>query len=59
VACYAVISSGLRDPERLHHAAAHLRQADGAEAAWWFGLMGRPDGRRARRALRILLHAVK
>jgi len=36
-----------------------LRQADGAEAAWWFGLMTRPGGKRATRALRILTEAVR
>jgi len=60
VACYTRVASGLRNAQRLHKAAEHLRQADGAEAAWWFGLIQQPvNGRRAARALRILLEAVK
>lgn len=59
VACYALVASGLRNPDRLHRAAAHLQQSDGTEAAWWFGLMNRPTGKRAVRALRILAEAVK
>ncbi len=58
-ACYALVSSGLRNVERLHRAAANLQHADGTEAAWWLGLMVRPSGRRARRALRILVEAVR
>lgn len=59
VACYALVAAGLRQADRLHRAADHLRHADPAEAAWWLGLMTRPGGRRARRALRILVEAVK
>ncbi len=59
VACFAKIASGLRDAGRLHRAAENLRQADGTEAAWWLGLMVRPNGKRAVRALRILTEAVK
>lgn len=58
VACYALVATGLRNAERLHRAADHLRHADGAEAAWWLGLMTRPAGERAVRALRILTEAV-
>jgi hypothetical protein len=58
VACYAFVAVGLRDAERLQRAADHLRNADGAEAAWWLGLMARPSGERAVRALRILTEAV-
>jgi hypothetical protein len=43
----------------LHRAAASLQHADGAEAAWWFGLMTNTKGKRAVRALRILVEAVK
>lgn len=32
---------------------------DPVEAAWWFGLMKRPSGKRARRALRILVEGVR
>lgn len=59
VACYAVVAAGLRNPDRLHQAAANLHHADGAEAAWWFGLMRNGKGKRAVRALRILVEAVK
>jgi len=59
VACYALVAAGLRNPERLHRAAANLVHADGTEAAWWLGLMARPSGKRAVRALRILVEAVK
>lgn len=59
VACYALICAGLRDPDRLYRAASRLQQADGTEAAWWLGLMTRPGGARAIRALRILTEAVK
>jgi hypothetical protein len=58
VSCYALVARGLRNVGRLSSAAQHLRTADAAEAAWWFGLM--QDGRRTRavRALRIITEAV-
>ena len=59
VACYALVAAGLRDAGRLHKAATNLQYADGTEAAWWLGLMTQPDGRRAVRALRIMVEAVK
>ena len=59
VACYGMVAAGLRQPERLHRAASHLQHADGTEAAWWLGLMARPNGKRAVRALRILVEAVE
>lgn len=59
VAVFSLIARGLRNVERIHRAAAHLMHADGTEAAWWLGLMERPNGKRAIRALRILLEAVK
>lgn len=59
VACYAVVSQGLRNADRLSRAANNLRDADGAEAAWWLGLMNNGRGKRAVRALRILVEAVK
>jgi hypothetical protein len=59
VACYALVARGLRNAGKLHHAAENLKRADGTEAAWWFGLMNGAKGRRAVRALRILLEAVK
>ena len=58
VACYAFVAAGLRNAGRLYRAAEHLRQADGAEAAWWYGLMQNGRGVRALRALRILVEAV-
>jgi hypothetical protein len=39
VACYALVASGLRDGGRMARAAGHLKDADAAEAAWWFGAM--------------------
>jgi hypothetical protein len=60
VACYSLVAAGLRNASRLHRAADNLRHADGTEAAWWFGLMvNRSSGKRAVRALRILIEAVK
>ena len=59
VGCYALVSAGLRNANRLHRAAANLQHADGTEAAWWLGLMTRPNGKRPVRALRILVEAVK
>lgn len=57
VACFALVSRGLRDGGKLARSAGHLKEADAAEAAWWFGAMTRRDGRRAVRALRILTEA--
>lgn len=59
LACYALVARGLRNPERLHRGAESIRHADGAEAAWWFGLMENSKGKRAVRALRILTEAVQ
>ena len=58
VACLTLVARGLRNAERLHRAALELQHADGAEAAWWLGLMMNSHSRRAVRALRILLEAV-
>lgn len=58
VAAFALVARGLRNPERLHKAAINLKNADGTEAAWWLGIMERPGGKRAIRALRILTEAV-
>jgi hypothetical protein len=58
LACYALVSQGLRDADRLGRAAEHLRRASPAEAAWWLGLMTGGPGSRAVRALRILTEAV-
>lgn len=59
VACYALVASGLRDGARMARSAGHVKEADAAEAAWWFGAMTRRDGRRAIRALRILTEATR
>jgi hypothetical protein len=59
VAAFSLIARGLRNADRLHRAASHLKDADGTEAAWWLGLMEKPGGTRAVRALRILSEAVK
>lgn len=58
VAAYSLVARGLRNADRLHRAASHFQHADGNEAAWWLGLMERPGGKRAVRALRILSEAV-
>ena len=58
VAVYALVASGLRNANRMNHAALNLRDSDGAEAAWWFGVLQNGAKNRARRALRILLEAV-
>jgi hypothetical protein len=59
VCCYGLVTSHLRNSERMHKAAANLQDADGSEAAWWLGLMQSRGGRRAIRALRILIGAVR
>jgi hypothetical protein len=59
IACYALVARGLRNAARLNKAAEHLREADAAEAAWWFGMMTNGSRQRAVRALRILLEAVR
>ena len=59
VACYAMVASGLRNAEHLHRSAGHLQLSDPGEAAWWFGMMRNGRLTRTRRALRILLEAVK
>jgi len=59
VACYSLVCRGLRNPDRMRRAAENLRNADPAEAAWWFGVMSNRGGVRAVRALRILVEAVR
>jgi len=59
VACYALVANGLRDADRLHRAAGHLRRGDAVEAAWWLGLLQKAPSPRPLRALRILVEAVR
>ena len=59
VACYTLVAMGLRNADRLHIAAVGFQQADATEAAWWFGLMSGTQHKRAVRALRILIEAVR
>lgn len=59
VACYALVTRGLRNPTGMHSAADALKRSDATEAAWWLGLMSGNRRIRAVRALRILLEAVK
>ena len=59
VACYALITSGLRNATAMHNAADSMKRADATEAAWWLGLMSGSRRVRAIRALRILVEAVK
>ncbi|MEE9166549.1 MAG: hypothetical protein V3U24_03675 [Candidatus Neomarinimicrobiota bacterium] len=58
-ACYAIITSGLRYPEKMLKAAEHFVQADGSEATWWLGVLTRAENSRSVRALRILTEAVE
>jgi len=61
VACYALVAEGLRDVDMLATAAAEMRVMPPDEAAWWLGQISVTSdrGMRARRALRILIGAVK
>jgi hypothetical protein len=59
VACYALLAVGLRNADRLSRAATFIQHLDGAEAAWWLGLMSNGGRTRAIRALRILTEAVE
>lgn len=59
VACYAIVSRGLRNATYLHNASENLRRADATELAWWLGIMSGSRSVRAVRALRILVEAVK
>ena len=59
VAVYALVAAGLRDANRLQRAAGFIQHLDGAEAAWWLGLMANGIRVRAIRALRILTEAVE
>lgn len=59
VACYALVTSGLRDATAMHNAADSMKRADATEAAWWLGLMSGNRRIRAIRALRILVEAVR
>lgn len=59
LACYGILSAGLRHSERLARAALHLQYADPVDSAWWLSMMTREDNVRAIRALRILTEAVE
>ena len=59
IACYTLVAKGLRNAHRMHLAAENIRHSDSTEAAWWFGLMTNSKGKRAVRALRIFVEAVK
>ncbi len=59
LACYGVLSAGLRHSERLARAALHLQYTDPVDSAWWLGMVTREDKMRAIRALRILVEAVE
>jgi hypothetical protein len=59
IACYALVTSGLRNVTAMHNAADSMKRADATEAAWWFGLISSARRIRAIRALRILVEAVK
>lgn len=59
IGCYAIVTSGLRHPEKMLHAAQHFLNADGAEAAWWLGTLTRTEDSRPMRALRILTEATE
>lgn len=59
VACYALLTSGLRNATAMHNAADSMKRADATEAAWWLGLISGAHRVRAIRALRILVEAVK
>ncbi|MBI3972515.1 MAG: hypothetical protein HY332_14645 [Chloroflexi bacterium] len=58
VACYALVSRGLRDPARLGRAARRSQEMHGPDAAWWLALLTGEQAGRALRALRILVEAV-
>lgn len=59
LACYGILSAGLRHSERLARAALHLQYTDPVDSAWWLGMITREDSTRAIRALRILVEAVE
>jgi len=59
VACYALLVSGLWNPERILRAVGHFRHADPNEAAWWLGQLTRATSSRPLRALRILTGIVE
>lgn len=49
----------MKKRQKVRRSTVVIVVADGAEAAWRFGLAARPNGKRAVRALRILVEAVK
>lgn len=58
LACYALLTAGLRNAERLARAAWHMERADPIEAAYWLGRLQHAGDSRPLRALRILVEAV-
>lgn len=59
LACFAHLSAGLREADRIARAASALQHASGTEAAFWLGLIERDPSSRTIRALRILTEATK
>lgn len=59
IACFARVTAGLREPDRISRAAGALQHATGTEAAFWLGLIERDPSSRTIRALRILTEATQ
>ncbi len=59
LACFAHVSAGLREADRISRAASALQHASGTEAAFWLGLIERDTSSRTIRALRILTEATQ
>lgn len=59
LACFAHVSAGLREADRIARAASALQHSSGTEAAFWLGLIERDPSSRTIRALRILTEATQ
>lgn len=59
LACFAHVSAGLREADRIARAATALERYPGTEAAFWLGLIERDTSSRTVRALRILTEATQ
>lgn len=59
VTLFSMIASGLNNSDRLRNAAGYLAEADASEASWWLGMIRGPRASRVKRALRILVEAVR